>query len=242
MSLSTPLLAAAGPILLLIAVTGRDEARRPTYTVASSSAAPGALLAADAAAWRAAEPASWGSAPYRTSFRALHSEAGLWVRYDVTDPDPWHTLTERDDHLWTEEVVEIFVDPDGDGRFYAEVEINPANVVCDLLVHRGDPHLAAELEWDFPGLTTAVHALADDGDPPGWTAVALLPWEGFATLLETEVALPPRAGDRWRFNAFRIKRPHGPRQPRRDVILDAWSPVPGGSFHVPEAFGEMIFE
>ena len=29
----------------------------------------------------------------------------------VADDRPWHTLTARDDRLWNEEVVEIFIDP-----------------------------------------------------------------------------------------------------------------------------------
>ena len=138
------------------------------------------------------------------------------------------------------EVVEIFIDPDGDGRNYAEVEISPGNVVCDLLMFRGDPDKRSDLDWDFPGLQTAVHAW--DSDTSGWTAVALLPWAGFATLPGTDMRLPPLAGDSWRFNVFRIKRPHRPDDPHRDLLLSAWSPVPGESFHVPEMFRPMVFK
>ena len=35
-------------------------------------------------------------------------------------------MTRRDDPIWEEEVVEIFLDPARLGRHYAEVEISPA--------------------------------------------------------------------------------------------------------------------
>ncbi len=208
--------------------------------VAAAASTPPQLLDGVEAAWSPAATIVWGEPPYNTSFRALWSADGLWIRFDATDPSPWHTYTRRDNPLWEEEVVEIFIDPDGDGRNYAEVEISPGNVVCDLLMFRGDPDKRSDLDWDFPGLQTAVHAW--DSDTSGWTAVALLPWAGFATLPGTDMRLPPLAGDSWRFNVFRIKRPHRPDDPHRDLLLSAWSPVPGESFHVPEMFRPMVFK
>ena len=109
-------------------------------------------------------------------------------------------------------------------------------------MHRGDPDKSGDLAWDFVGLRSRVDMRhGTDGKLVGWTAVAFLPWEGFAALPSTDVALPPAPGDRWRFNVFRIKRPHGPADPTRDVILAAWSPVPAGSFHVPEVFRSLEF-
>lgn len=43
-------------------------------------------------------------------------------------------MTRRDEHLWEEEVVEAFLDLDRAGRDYAEIEISPGNVVCDVRV------------------------------------------------------------------------------------------------------------
>lgn len=187
--------------------------------------------------WSRAAAVDFGPDRYRTTFRALWAATGLWVRFDAIDPDPWHTYTHRDDPLWEEEVVEIFVDPDGDGLHYAEVEISPANVVTDLLMFRGEPDKRSDIGWDFAGIRTAVTRRTE-----GWTAIALLPWPGFASLPATEVDVPPSPADAWHFNVFRIKRPGGPQDPERDAVYAAWSPPPGPSFHVPEAFGKMIFE
>ncbi|MCH7826252.1 MAG: carbohydrate-binding family 9-like protein [Acidobacteria bacterium] len=213
------------------------------YGVRRSSAATEALLGAGRDAWERALEVSWGPEIYATSFRALWGEEGLFVRFDAVDPSPWHTLRERDDHLWNEEVVEIFIDPDGDGRNYAEVEINPHNVVCDLLIFEGSPNLRSDIDWDHDGLQSSVQPLhGADGETVGWTAVALLPWSGFATLPDIGgVPLPPRAGDVWGFNIFRIKRPSGPAEPELDAVYAAWSPTSGPSFHEPAVFRALEF-
>jgi hypothetical protein len=227
--------------LVFVAFTMRQS--DAPYTVRSTDSDAATLLAADDDAWENAVAVAWGTDPWPTTFRALAAADALWLRFDAVDDAPWHTYTVRDDKLWEEEVVEIFIDPDGDHRNYVEVEVNPANVVCDLMVERGAPNLLAHIDWDFPGLESAVVALLDDsGTTIGWSAVVRLPWEGFRSVPDTTVPLPPQAGDRWRFNVFRIKRPFGPREPQRRVVLDAWSPVPGRSFHVPEVFRVMEFE
>jgi hypothetical protein len=213
----------------------------PEYRVRQSGATHEQLLAADEDAWRPAETITWGPDRYRTRFRALSTPAALVARFDATDERPWFTMTARDSHIWNEEVVEIFLDPGRTGRQYAELEISPANVVCDLVVHRPWPEVHSDPSWDFAGLATRVMRWSGgDAGPDGWTATAAMPWRDFASL-PTSVALPPRAGDRWRFNVYRIKRPHGPDRPEEQVVYAAWSPTGGPSFHVPDAFRDFIF-
>lgn len=202
-----------------------------------------AWMAGNAGAAAAASAIAWGPERFQTTFRAAASREALLLRWDCRDEQPWHTLTQRDAALWNEEVVEIFLDPTGTGREYAEIEINPANVVCDLRIREAHPALACDIGWDFEGLTTRVHAWREGhAGPDGWTAVARLPWEGFRRLSPGAASLvPPASGARWRFNVFRIKRPHGPAAPERDAIYAAWSVPEGPTFHVPSVFGTMVF-
>ncbi len=200
----------------------------PAYE-ARSTAAGAALLAADAPEWERAREVGWGPAPYRTRFRALWDEHGLHLRFDSEDDAPWFTMTERDDRLWEEEVVEIFLDPLDDGR-YVEVELNPANVVCDLRrlgpgETASDPIGPMDRGFDVTGMQTAV-ATSDDG----WIGTLLLPWEGLG------FSGPPTAETAIPFNVFRIKRPGGPEAPEAGAVFAAWSPTGSPSFHVPEAF------
>ena len=186
------------------------------------------LLAPEAAEWRRAPEVVWGPAPWRTRFRALWSGSGLHLRFEAEDDDPWFTMTERDDRLWEEEVVEIFLDPAGDGR-YIEVELNPGNVVCDLRrlapgEAGSDPVGAMDRGFEVAGLETRVSRT-----PDGWVGTMFLPWTGLG------LAGPPENPE-IPFNIFRIERPGGPEAPEADAVFAAWSPTGGPSFHVPEAF------
>ena len=221
-----PLLPALlGSALLSAPSTGHDAG----WTDADA----GDLLRADASEWARAPAAPWGPAPYRARFRALWSAAGLHLRFDADDDAPWFTMSERDAPIWEEEVVEIFLDPVGDGR-YVEVEVNPAGVVCDLRrLGPGEsgsdeipvPAGVMDRGFDVAGLEVSVTESND-----GWTATAFLPWRGL------DLEAPPRPGTTMAFNVFRIKRPGGPEAPAEGAVFAAWSPTGGPSFHAPDAF------
>jgi Carbohydrate family 9 binding domain-like len=228
------------PAIVLLA--GLAAAIPTGYEVARTAASPAALLDADEAAWAAASPVDWGPAPYATRFRAAWNDEGLFLRFDATDPSPWHTMTRRDQHLWDEEVVEIFLDPDRSGRDYYELEINPANVVCDLRMISPWPDKKGDIGWDLAGLETRVRAREGAPGARGWTATAFLPWRGLRALPSAgRVALPPRPGDAWRFNVFRIERPGGKTSPEKDAVFAAWSPPSVRSFHDAGAFRDLVF-
>jgi hypothetical protein len=232
--------AAAAWLALLPAAAVAQEYR---IDRASEPAPRTALLAAEDAGWYSARRIGWGPEAYRTTFAAVWSDSGLFLRFDAVDPQPWHTKTRRDDSLWEEEVVEIFLDVGRSGRDYAELEISPANVVTDVRMVQPAPDKQMDLGWDMAGLETRVHPLKDaSGRTVGWTAVAFVPWGAFRSLPSAAgVSLPPRPGDRWRFNVFRIERPGGPQNPERDAVMAAWSDPGGSSFHVPSAFRDFVF-
>lgn len=213
-----------------------------SYEVARAVSPAERLLAADEAAWTAAAAIEWGPTAYVTRFHALWSDAGLFLRFDATDPSPWHTMTRRDQHLWEEEVVEIFIDLDRSGHDYYELEVSPANVVCDLRMIDAQPW-KGEFEWNLEGLETRVHPVKDGkGATAGWTVTAFLPWTGLRALPSARnTNVPPVAGDRWRFNVFRVERPGGPRAPVKDAVSAAWSPPSGETFHEPAAFRDLVF-
>jgi hypothetical protein len=187
----------------------------------------------------------------------------LYAAFTCVDPEPWGTMMQRDQHLWNEEVVEVFLDPDGDGHDYPELEVSPHNIVVDLLIPRRpdrstDASIAAR--WDIKGLQTAVSKHA-----AGWTVEIAIPW---ASLAAGGVTKAPREGDRWRVGLYRIERPGGPARVARIAELQkklegvaagqqtdlrkeleglqassqalAWSPT-RRSFHDPERFGVVEF-
>lgn len=142
----------------------------------------------------------------------------------LEDAHPHATLTTHDAPLYTEEVVEVFLDPVGDLQGYFEIEVNPLNAVLDLVVRRIPSGLRKELGWHCAGLRTYVTR-----DETGWTAELSLPHAS----LTSE---PPTPGTRWRANFTRIDRP-----PASERELTAWSPTGLPLFHVPERFGVLEF-
>jgi hypothetical protein len=144
--------------------------------------------------------------------------------YLCQDPDPWATKTTRDDALWEEEVVEVFLDPFGDSISYFEIEINPLNTVTDLFVRRTWRGLKKDFRWNCEGLVTACGTLAY-----GWVAAFQIPFQSLGDC-------HPNRSPVWRVNFSRIDRPKD-----RPVELSAWSPTLVNSFHVTGRFGVLRF-
>ena len=241
-ALSSVLLASLSVPFSSVPVTGSALTALPAYEVARSSVAAEQLLAAGDA-WSKAAVIEWGPAEYVTRFRALWTGDGLYLRFDATDASPWHTMTRRDEHLWDEEVVEIFLDLGRSGHDYYELEINPANVACDLRMIAPWPNQKGDIDWNLAGLATRVRTFGAEGaKDSGWTATAFLPWQGLRALPSAKnAALPPRPGDAFRFNVFRIKRPGGPKEPQKDAVFAAWSKPRGSSFHDAAVFRDFLF-
>jgi hypothetical protein len=105
------------------------------------------------------------------------------------------------------------------------------------------PSLDSDRSWHCAGVTSRVNMEAEsDGRPVGWSVDLTIPWAGLATLGPHAAArTPPRRGECWRFNVFRIDRPHGPSDPERDAVYAAWSVPSGPSFHDTLAFRDLRF-
>ena len=196
----------------------------------------------DDPAWQQAVPVTLirnqdGAPPrFETTARLLWDDAYLYVGYQCQDSEIYGDMTERDDPLWEQEVVEIFVDANCDQIGYVEVEVSPLNTLLDLFVLNRSPHPMRQLfDWDSDGIQHAVYV---DGNPrdPGtqdrsWSVEMAIPWEDFLTAPR----LPPAIGDTWRMNLYRIDRFQGQGE------LYAWSPTRCQTFHVPQQFGELVF-
>jgi carbonic anhydrase/acetyltransferase-like protein (isoleucine patch superfamily) len=197
----------------------------------------------DEAAWGRATPVqlllTGGGAEPRlsTEARLCWDDRCLYVAFSCKDTDIWGSFTQRDDPLYNEEVVELFLCPTGDLRHYFELEVSPLNTLFDAKVFspEGDRRsMLVQTEWDAPGIRTAVRVagtLHDRTDVDlGWIAEIAIPF--------ADLGLPgsPAAGDRWRVNLYRIER-------GEVEEYSAWSPtlkIPA-DFHVPDRFGILEF-
>ncbi len=170
----------------------------------------------------------------RTTARLLWDDRYLYVSFDCEDPDVWSTFTKRDEPLYTQEVVEIFIDADGDGRTYNEIEVSPANVLFDA--YFPERRQGMDLSWDSQALTavTVQGTLNDASDTDqGWRVEMRIPIDRLAAVPH----VPPRPGDRWRFNLYRLEH-HG----RKEVEGQAYSPPRVGDFHALNRFAWLVFD
>ena len=148
---------------------------------------------------------------FPTRAKMLWDSSYFYFAFVCQDADMWAIYEEEDDPLWSEEVVEVFIDPDGDGKRYLELEVNPLNVVVDLLIYSVSPEWHSSKDWDIAGLKTAVQAHGTVNDSlaldRGWTAEIAIPWAAMADSVTGGAR--PTAGDVWRLNLYRIERKGG---------------------------------
>jgi hypothetical protein len=109
----------------------------------------------------------------------------------------------------------------------------------------------AFMDWDFPGLKTAVKLDGQLNDPSrdtraraqvsrGWTVEIALPWEGFASLLPRR-RFPPQAGDSLRAAFFRFEFLHYHGKKSGESV--GWALNEHGVYdsHIPEVFSYLHF-
>ena len=187
---------------------------------------------------------------FQTMAKMLWNEEYLYLLIAVEDPDIWSSMVERDKNcLCREETIELFIDPDGDGKDYAEIHINCLDTINDIWIPNnefkyanGDPVEWPDLyTWTQHGMHHAVmnHGTVNDSTDVDQGSVFefALPWSGFGKIAGT-ANLPPAPGDVWRINVNRYERPRGADQPKE---LSGWAPLDLQSYHVPERLGYVRF-
>ena len=66
-----------------------------------------------------------------------------------------------------------------------------------------------------------------------WSVELEIPFSEFITAEN----MPPKKGDKWLINLYRIDRPKN----QKEEYM-SWSPTGEDNFHLPEKFGELIFD
>lgn len=163
-----------------------------------------------------------------TQVRLCRDEEALYIRFECADRDAWGTYGRRDDPIYKEEAIEVFLAPGGDDpvRYY-EFEVSPRGTLFDAVVHNPTSQridMVADTSWDCPGLLW--RAGAGEAAQDWWAALAI-PWSALGPEPRPEV---------WRANFFRIERP-------RDGApeFSCWSPTltSPADFHKPARFGVL---
>lgn len=230
---------------------GRAAKELPTYSPAEVDQA--ALEKAkvdgklDEDFWKKAKPISlepFGAAPdLHTKVYVLRGKDHLLVGARMPDERVWSKLDKRDADTWTEEVFEMYIDKDRDGKDYLEMQINPLGTVFDAhfaqRLGRGkgsrDEQIDRARAWNMKGLESAVYVegtVNDDSDKDtAWSVELKIPYTSIPGIDQA-----PKDGESWAVDFYRYDRPDDKR-----TYAYAWSKPNGGSFHQVERFGTLQF-
>ena len=167
-----------------------------------------------------------------TEARILYDDKFVYFAFRSVDKNIWATMKRRDEHLWLEEVVEVFLQANPEIPNYIELEVNPLGTMLDIYLLDTRKPLHYE-SWNSEKLRWAVRVAGTvdgKGGDSEWSCEIALPLEDIVTATH----LPPRPGDRWRMNLYRVER-------LPQVAELAWSPTLQDDFHVLGRLGEIVF-
>lgn len=169
-----------------------------------------------------------GAPRWGTRVEAAWDEACLRVAFECRDDDAWGSFVTRDEPLWQQEVVELFLAAgEAVPVEYFEFEVSPTGVLFDARV--ANPHgdrmgMVVDSAWNCPGIEWSA---APTGEHDDWRAELVIPWRGLGH------AAAPRV---LRANFYRIERPRG-----AAPEFSCWSPTytSPADFHRPRQFGVL---
>jgi hypothetical protein len=197
----------------------------------------------DDAAWASASPAAelhglWDSQTgprQATRARLLWDDNYLYLAYDVDDIDITAQYLNRDEPVYQDDAVEIFINPrPNQTSLYFGLEMNAREVIYDYALY-ADARIFVK-QYDMQGLLLETNHrgtmnVRDDTDT-GWTLEVAIPWSNFDSM-----ARRPSPGQSWK---GQLNRWDGVQPNRR---MSIWSdPLQTRAEpHIPARFGDFVF-
>lgn len=180
------------------------------------------------------------SESYHTWFKCLWSPTGIYFLIDCADRRLSATDLGDQGHLWTQDVVEIFLWPSEDLPVYLEAQVSPLGRELVILVPNVNGWFLGWSPWQYEGPRRMRKAVSVRGGPAqpmaeitGWRVELFIPTDLFRPLANTELA----PGVSWRGNVYRIDHDAHPGGKRRW----GWEPRVGCDFHDFRRFGTLRF-
>ncbi|MFK5972315.1 MAG: carbohydrate-binding family 9-like protein [Flavobacteriaceae bacterium] len=190
------------------------------------------------ARWVDIKQRAYATISMQTKVKVLYSDTGVYFLYFNKDRKLNASIKEDGKHLWTEDVVEVFLWPDTTKEIYFEYELSPLNYELPLMVINIDRKPHRWQAWYFEDDRKIIHKTTVQGGEKkegalieSWMAEFFIPY----TLLSSIGGKPPVQGEAWRVNFNRVD------YLDEKEIYWSWQDLPG-SFHDINRFGTMIFE
>lgn len=176
-------------------------------------------------------------ADYETKAKVLYSETGMYFLFSCEDKKLTNTMQADFLHLWDEDVIEFFLQPDSTRPVYLEYEISPLNYELPIIIYNDKKQFTSWMPFNYGGSFKTKHATTVTGGEKksnasvnGWTTEIFVPY----VLLRPVSDQIPAAGTKWKGNLYRIDYDKG-------QALWSWQ-LTSGNFHEYKKFGTLRFE
>ena len=174
---------------------------------------------------------------YLTKAKLLYSETGMYFLFFCEDKKLTATMQSDFLDLWNEDVIEIFLQPEGKTPAYFEYELSPLNYELCIIVFNEKGILNSWQPFHYEGDRKTRHAVTiqggemkSNGIVKSWMTEVYIPYK----LLKPVLTTFPSSGTHWKGNLYRIDYDKGEAQ---------WSwQLNSGNFHEYDKFGNLQFE
>lgn len=157
----------------------------------------------------------------RTEVKLVHNRKSLYIGIRAFS-DNLRLIrtkaTKRDGRVWTDDSVEVFLQPLRENAPCFHFIVNSAGTLYDSCSNV-PPH-----KWN-PDIRVASSKKALEGGAGYWCVEMAVPWEAFGG--------PPAEGGKWKANFNRTDSNRGE--------LSTWMVIESGGFEQPSLFGELLF-
>lgn len=173
------------------------------------------------------------SATQNTFISLSWNDENLYIAYRSADTKIVGTPKKKDSQIFsTDDLVEIFIDPDGDGQNYVEIGVNAFSSNYDMLLKCISPACGGwntSMSFDIKGME-AISKIT----PEGFDTEIKIPFSSLKSIKNGNFS-KPKIGTKWKGNAFRID--YG--NTTEYAALQPYKSLKFG-FHQPEEF--TVFE
>lgn len=192
---------------------------------------------------------------YPARAKLMWDDTHLYIAAEMVEPHIWATKTRRDDVIYFDNDIEVFIDVSSQGHHYYEFEFNALGTEWDLLLtqpyFRGGTFFNG---WDLKGMKTAVTLYGSVNNPNDkddkWTIEIAMPLSELVAVQYGKSSV--KAGEQWRINFSRVEwlkfdviEGQYKKKPGTETFgnEDNWVWCPTGviDMHRPERWGYMQF-
>ncbi len=174
--------------------------------------------------------------PYNSNFKLHFTNTGIQFSGQLENSNIQAHFVKRDTTIFLEHCIELFLDPDGDGINYYELELNARGAIFDKVFKTNThPFNRPEnmIEWNIDKSFISIDidgTLNDESDvDTTWAFEVFIPYD--ALIMDKA----PSKGDVWRYNIMRIDLEDG-----KSLF---WTAKPTGKNHIhyPELWETIKF-